>query len=119
MSPWYRQLRLVRPRDVSAPIRSSPRCWPSSPVLAAGQPMPAHERLRTPLGQARAAARAVGALLAAAFGAVGRGLRLAATACAIADPLAGRPAARRGPGLGRHRGAGPGHQPRTGRGCPT
>jgi hypothetical protein len=40
--------------------------------------MPAHERLRTPLSRA-------GALLAAPFRAVLRGLRLAATACAIAD----------------------------------
>lgn len=46
--------------------------------LAAGQPMPTHERLRTPLSRA-------GALLAAPFRAALHGVRLAAAACAIAD----------------------------------
>jgi hypothetical protein len=84
MSPWYRQLR----RLGNETVRTDPQfaeMLAQFTQLAAGQPMPAHERLRSPLGQAQAAARAVGARLAAAFGAVRRGLRLAATACASAD----------------------------------
>jgi hypothetical protein len=69
MSHWYRQLRVLRR------LRHETKCTDPQLAemltqfsqLAAGQPMPAHERLRTPL---RAAAR---------------GLRAAARACAIAD----------------------------------
>jgi hypothetical protein len=84
MSLWYRQLRRLGHETV----RTDPQfaeLLTQFTRLAAGQPMPAHERLRTPLGQARAAGRTVSALLAAAFGAVRRGLGLAATACASAD----------------------------------
>ena len=69
MSHWYRQLRVLR-RLRHETKRTDPQLaemLTQFSQLAAGQPMPAHERLRTPL---RAAAR---------------GLRAAARACAIAD----------------------------------
>ncbi len=87
MSLWYRQLRMLR-RLGHETTRTDPQfaeLLTQFTRLAKGQPMPAHERLRTPLGRARAAVRAVAALLAAALGAVGRGVQLAATGCVIAD----------------------------------
>ena len=69
MSHWYCQLRVLR-RLGHETKRTNPQLagmLTQFSQLAAGQPMPAHERLRTPL---RAAAR---------------GLRAAARACAIAD----------------------------------
>jgi hypothetical protein len=79
--------------------------------------MPAHERLRTPLGQARAAGRAVSALLVTAFGAVRRGLGLAATACASADRWLAARLPDAAPGWAAT-GVWAGIQ-RAGRGCPT
>jgi hypothetical protein len=87
MSFRYRQRRMLR-RLGNETVRADPRLaemLAQFSRLAAGQPMPAQERLRTPLGLARAAVRGAGLVLAAAFGAVLRGLRLAMTACAIAD----------------------------------
>jgi hypothetical protein len=69
MSHWYRQLRVLR-RLGHETKRTDPQLaemLTQFSQLAAGQPMPAHERLRTPLR------------------AVARGLRAAARACAIAD----------------------------------
>lgn len=69
MSHWYRQLRVLR-RLRHETMRTDPQLaemLTQFTQLAAGQPMPAHERLRTPLR------------------AVARGLRAAARACAIAD----------------------------------
>jgi hypothetical protein len=69
MSHWYRQLRVLR-RLGHETMRTDPQLaemLTQFTELAADQPMPAHERLRTPL---RAAAR---------------GLCVAARACAIAD----------------------------------
>ena len=69
MSHWYRQLHVLRLARHETK-RTDPQLaemLTQFSQLAAGQPMPAHERLRTPL---RAAAR---------------GLRAAARACAIAD----------------------------------
>jgi hypothetical protein len=69
MSHWYRQLRVLR-RLRHETKRTDPQLaemLTQFSQLAAGQPMPAHERLRTPLR------------------AIARGLRAAARACAIAD----------------------------------
>jgi hypothetical protein len=69
MSHWYRQPRLLR-RLSHETKRTDPQLaemLTQFSELAAGQPMPAHERLRTPLR------------------AVARGIRAAGTACAIAD----------------------------------
>ena len=69
MSHWYCQLRVLR-RVRHETKRTDPQLaemLTQFSQLAVGQPMPAHERLRTPLR------------------AVARGLRAAARACAIAD----------------------------------
>jgi len=69
MSHWYRQLRVLR-RLGHETKRTDPQLaemLTQFSQLAAGRPMPAHERLRAPLP------------------AVARGLRAAARACAIAD----------------------------------
>jgi hypothetical protein len=80
MSVRNRQLRMLR-RLGHETTRTDPQfaeLLTEFTRLAAGQPMPAHERLRTPL-------RRAGALLAAPFAALLRGVRLAAAACATAD----------------------------------
>ncbi len=80
MSLRYRQLRSLR-RLGHETTRTDPRLaelLAEFTELAAGQPLPAHEQVRTPLSRP-------GALLAAPFRAVLRGVRLAATGCAIAD----------------------------------
>jgi hypothetical protein len=69
MSHSYRQLRVLH-RLGHETMRTDPQLaemLTQFSQLAAGQPMPAHERLRTPLR------------------AVARGLRAAGRACAIAD----------------------------------
>jgi hypothetical protein len=69
MSHWYRQLRVLR-RLGHETKRTDPQLaemLTQFTQLAAGQPMPGHERLRTPLR------------------AVARGLRAAARGCAVAD----------------------------------
>ncbi len=87
MNLWPRQPRMLR-RLGNETTRSDPQLaalLTQFTRLSAGQPMPAHERLRTPLGHVRVAVHAVATLLAAAFGAVGSALRLAATGCVVAD----------------------------------
>ena len=69
MSHWYRQLRMLR-RLRHETMRTDPQLaemLAQFSQLAAGQPMPAHERRRTPLRV------------------IARGVRAAAMACAIAD----------------------------------
>ena len=69
MSLWYRQLRTLH-RLRHETMRTDPQLaemLTQFSELAVGQPMPAHERLRTP------------------FRVVARGVHAAATACAIAD----------------------------------
>ena len=69
MSHWYRQPRMLR-RLRHETMRTDPQLaemLDQFSQLAAGQPMPAHERRRTPLRV------------------IARGVRSAAMACAIAD----------------------------------
>jgi hypothetical protein len=69
MSHWYRQLRTLR-RLRHETKRTDPQLagmLTQFSELAVGQPMPAHERLRTPLRV------------------LARGIRAAGVACAIAD----------------------------------
>jgi hypothetical protein len=101
MSHWYRQLRMLR-RLRHETMRTDPQLaemLTQFSQLAAGQPMPAHERRRTPLRVAARWVRAAGMACAIADGWLAAKLPDAAPAWAATGVWAGvQPARPRRPG---------------------